>query len=177
MKNRAAIVIAAALSGLAAPAGRAVAQTYDEPADYHFFSPNGPEFAVDHWKSDPVLNMGTNPGIGWRWYNAIGENFHGYASLNTFLHNIPGASLINKAYIEGTVSLLVSPFGLPSKWTPYFGGGGALVTNGGSGHGGSFLLLAGLMRPRKHNTPFFELQWYTRGGRLTATIGFLLQGD
>jgi hypothetical protein len=169
------LVGALALVGLATTSGRALAQRYEAPPTYHDFYRNGPQFVVDHWTSKNSLQgLGTNPGLGWRWYNAMSNNFHGYASVNAFMHNVPGANFFGKLYGEAEISLLISPRGLEKGWAPYFGGGGSLAGGGSSSNAGSFLVLVGIMKPKQHHTPFFEFQWFTRGSRISATVGLLL---
>jgi hypothetical protein len=159
---------------LASTPGRALAQRYEQPPTYQDYAPKmGPQFVVDHFTSkDPLRNLGTNPGLGWRWYNAFSDRVHGYMALNAFVHNVPGAPFIKKLYGEVAVSMLFSPRGLERGWAPYFGGGGALAT-AGEGSSVSPLVVAGIMKPRRHHTPYFEFQWFTRG-RISATVGLLL---
>ena len=61
------LVGALAVVALTSTPGRALAQRYEDPPDYHSYSPNGPQFVVDHWSCKScVQNLGTNPGLGWR---------------------------------------------------------------------------------------------------------------
>jgi len=75
----------------------------------------------------------------------------------------------------GTLAFLVSPRGLERGWAPYAGGGAAII--GGLSRDWSWVMLAGVMKPRSHGTPLLELQYHGRGAsrsRLSVTLGLLL---
>jgi len=133
---------------------------------------SGPQFAIDHFKSTNIAGLGTNVGVGYRWYNAVTANLHGYASAMLFedLGNGGGGFFAN-AYAEGIVSLMISPRGVRDGASPYFGGGGALLAAAGVGNAGSPLILAGVNFIGRSRIPFVELQYFTHGGRMSAVVG------
>ena len=163
-----------ALVGLASMPGRVLAQRYGEPVDHHSMAFNGPQFVVDHWKQDPIFEMGTNPGLGWRVFVPFSDHVLWSLSPNVFWHHISGASVAKTVYIELPISLIIVPGGLSRSWAPYIGGGYTGVRAGGDVGGSSAMIVAGVIQPRRRLAPFFELQWATGGKRVSATAGLLL---
>ena len=133
---------------------------------------SGPQFAIDHFKSDNVSSLGTNAGVGYRWYNAVTDNLHGYASVMMF-ENLGngGGGFFSNAYVEGIVSLMISPRGIKDGASPYFGAGGALLAAGGVDNAGSPVIVAGVNFISRTKIPFAEFQYFTHGGRISAVVG------
>jgi hypothetical protein len=66
---------------------------------------------------------------------------------------------------------MISPRGVKNGAAPYFGGGGALVAAAGLNNSGSPLILAGVNFISSDRIPYVELQYFTRGGRMSAVFG------
>jgi len=170
MKRAASIAVIGACLALAAAPGRVAAQSDEEK--YPSIQ-EGPQFVVDHWKYDPIVNVGTNPGLGWRGDFGFSRTLRAEMIGNLFKHSIPGASWERTVYLEFAVSLLVTPWGVRRTWAPYFGGGWMQITTGGLEAGGAPFVLAGVRKPGRSWSPYLEAGLTTRGSRLSVTLGIL----
>ena len=171
MMRAACVAVAGAALALAAAPDRAAAQGGRERSEFQYFDQSGPQFAVDHWRYDPIVNFGTNPGVGWRWDLDFSRAIAFDMAMNFFKHSIPGAYWSKTVYLEAAASLLVTPFDLSRPWAPYFGGGWTAIATGGDEAGNSPFILAGVRKPGRRWTPYLELELTTKRSRFSVTLG------
>ena len=99
MKGVGSIAVVGAFLVLAAAPHRAAAQDNEEAWE-PLTMRNGPQFVVDHWPYDAIMNLGTNPGAGWRLDIAFSHVLSAEMTSNLFRHSFHGASLGKTLYIE-----------------------------------------------------------------------------